>query len=69
MPEQIKLTWDVEDTATYFRHRVSLGDVHGEWVTYGAIATLEIGGRLYVAVTQCFDGSLPTQRVLLISEA
>lgn len=61
-------TWEVEDTSTYFQHRVALGALKGDWRPYGAIATLVAPDAIYMACTAAYEGSLPTECVFTLRQ-
>lgn len=46
-------------------NRGTIHTTYGPWTTYTGIATLTIDGRLYIAVTDYFAGSMPTEQVLI----
>lgn len=54
---------EVDDTAKGFWHRIVHGDSTGQWSGYMGIATLKVGDTVYIACTDYYHGSLPTNVV------
>ena len=69
MVKSLKAQWQVENTTTYFRHRVVLiadeSEVvaTSEWVPCDGVARVEFEGRTFCAATDFHDEGLPTNRV------
>lgn len=50
-------------------HRLRLGNHKGDWMSYSGVSTLVLpNGDWYIAVTQYYDGYLPTEKALKIDQ-
>lgn len=49
-------------------HRIVAYDKKGQWSKYDNISTLDSHGELLIAVTQYYEGVLPTEYVLVVKK-
>lgn len=61
IPECVGKSFQIDD---YGNFRIVVDDKESDWVDYQGIATLSIGEKLYIGVSDYFKGCLPTECVL-----
>jgi hypothetical protein len=50
-------------------HRLRLGEKKGSWTDFQHVASLTLNGEIFVAFTDFYDGVLPTEKALRLTDA